>query len=129
MNKTKVVLEYDQDLDDVALLLLLFVSLSLFIYSYPDDKPVARNLQVEYALPINKEFTVSVGNDNTSITSSLFSFYSIAHFFVHGRSFILPECGIQWRCKPPKDYGGANISLGPLAELPGNLFRVSPVSL
>ena len=37
---------------------------SLLIYSYVGDTPLAQNLRVEYALPINKEFNVSVGKSD-----------------------------------------------------------------
>ena len=39
----------------------LFFSFSLLIYSYDGETPFALNLRPEYALPINKEFSVSVG--------------------------------------------------------------------
>ncbi|CAB4010141.1 Hypothetical predicted protein, partial [Paramuricea clavata] len=32
----------------------------LLIYSYCGDTPMAQNLRLEYALPVNKEFSVSV---------------------------------------------------------------------
>ena len=36
-------------------------SCSLLIYHYDGETPMAHNLKLEYALPINKEFSVSVG--------------------------------------------------------------------
>jgi hypothetical protein len=37
------------------------ICFSLLIYSYFGDTPMAQNLRLEYALPVNKEFSVSVG--------------------------------------------------------------------
>ena len=48
------------DLNDFFCFLLSCFS-SLFIYSYRGDQPLASNLQVDYALPVNKEFSVAVG--------------------------------------------------------------------